>query len=101
MPPTLEEKIKFDSGLSIGVHPVTFVLNGVIERRALVEIRPRGAVYMLIEPDESDMYTSWWRIRGDMSSSEGGTVVWGARDPALRKRFDNPIARIEMTRAAA
>jgi hypothetical protein len=95
---TLEEKVKFDSGLTIGTHPVTFVLNGTIERRALVEIGKRGKVSVLIEPDAEDMYTSWWRLKGDTSVSEGGTIVWGARDPKLRELFNNPVARIEMTR---
>lgn len=91
---TIEEIIKFDSGLSIGVHPVTIARRDGSEYSALVEVKARGAVYLMRKPDEGDMYTSWHRITGNDATPKGGVIVWGARDPELLKRFDNPVATI-------
>lgn len=91
---TIEQIIKFDSGLSVGMHPVTIVRRDGSEYPALVEIKTRGAVYLIRKPAESDMYTSWHRVTGDAAVPSRGTIVWGARDPALLKRFDNPVATI-------
>ena len=94
---TLEERIKFDAGLTIGVHPVTFQ-HGERYLRALVAIGARGKVSALIEPDESDMYSSWWQVKGDTTLPKGAVIVWGARDPELIKQFDSPVATISIVR---
>ncbi|TDX21599.1 hypothetical protein DFO67_1359 [Modicisalibacter xianhensis] len=92
---SLEERIKFDHGLTIGRHLVLFTL-GEHSRVALVEIGPRGAVSYLAKPGAGDMYSSWSRIKGDDSSGiQGAVIVWGARDPELMRMFDGePVATI-------
>lgn len=94
---TWEETIKFDSGLSIGVHCVLLQLKNK-QRRALVEITNRGKVYLLCEPSEADMYSSWSKVSGDSLEDAGkgrnGVIVWGARDPEIKKQFENPVATI-------
>lgn len=42
------------------------------------------------------MYTSWTRVRGDVSESgRGSVVVWAARNPEMMKMFDGvPRAQI-------
>ncbi len=95
---TWEEVIKFDSGLTIGTHCVTLETNGGHRRNALVEITSRGAVYLLAQPTEGCMYSSWSRVLGDKQTDAGkgrnGVIVWGVRDPALLARFDNPVTVI-------
>lgn len=91
---TIEQIIKFDSGLGVGVHPVTIARRDGSEYPALVEIKARGKIYLIRKPTESDMYTSWYLIRGDLAVPTLSTIVWGARDPALLQRFDNPVATI-------
>jgi len=98
---TWEEVIKFDSGLTVGVHCVTLETNGGHKRNALVEITNRGAVYLLAEPTEGCMYSSWSRVRGNKQEDAGkgrnGAIVWGARDPAFKARFANPTAVVRRT----
>ena len=93
---TLEQKIKFDSGLSIGKHCVLFTYQGR-ERKGLVDISSRGKVRLLIEPKPEDMYTTWNTVRGDMHKNDGQVIVWGARDPILKECFNVPtVATIEL-----
>lgn len=80
---TLEQRIKFDHGLSIGRSLVQFT-RGDRAITACVEIRPRGSVYVLVKPKDTDMYTSWSRLRGDnLSQGDGAIIVWAARNPEL------------------
>lgn len=92
---TLEQRIKFDHGLAVGRSLVTFTF-GERSRLAVVEIGPRGRVSCLTKPAPEDMYTSWFRVRGDKTYSEGPTLVWAARDPELMSTlFDGePVASI-------
>ena len=88
---SLEERLKFDSGLAIGCHLVRLTRAGrAID--ALCEIHPRGAVYLLVKPDDGDMYSSWRRVRGDTLKNNGATIVWGARDPDTMRMFDCELA---------
>jgi len=65
-------------------------------RRALVEITERGHVYLLAEPQAGDMYSSWSRVDENALKTppkdRRSLIVWGARDPEVMKRFDNPVA---------
>lgn len=94
---TLEERIKFDHGLSIGRSLVCFTL-GERSRIAVVEINENGRVFYLVKPDEVDMYSQWKRVRGDMTrEGEGAVIVWGARDHELMRMFDGePVATISI-----
>lgn len=95
---TFEEKVKFDSGLSCG-QSLILITKGTHERRALVEICPRtGKVYLLPEPDEGDMYTSWLLIKGNhLVTGVGAVVVWGARDPKYLEKFaGSPAATVAL-----
>ena len=92
---TWEQIIKFDSGLSIGVHCVTLKLSGH-ERVALVEITNKGKVWLLAKPNEGDMYSSWSLLDGDMQTKgKGAIIVWGVHNPEVMAQFDNPIKTIE------
>lgn len=96
---TLEERLKFDSGLPVGRSLVCFKLKGR-ERKALVGISPRGVVRCLTEPNAGDMYSTWWRVKGDKSIADGAVIVWGARDPEMRRMFDAaPVATLTLERA--
>lgn len=92
---TLEQRIKFDHGLPIGQSLVRFTL-GDRDRLALVQIYPRGKVFYLVKPDESDMYASWKRVKGDATcTGEGAVMVWPARDAEFMARFEGePAATI-------
>lgn len=94
---TIEDRIKFDSGLTVGVHLVEF--KGCTSyRKVLIEITSRGVVNGLAEPREDDMYAAWDRIKGDKWCSRPGTVaVWPARNPEFMARFSGePSATIEI-----
>lgn len=94
---TLEERIKFDHGLTVGQHLVNFTL-GEKSRLALVEISPRGQVWYFTKPIAGDMYTSWTRVRGNNSLSGSGAVkVWAENDVEFMAKFDGePVATIEV-----
>ena len=94
---TLEERIKFDYGLSIGHNLVKFTHEGN-EKIAIVRIGERGGVWCLTQPGSGDMYSSWWQVKGDTTDTRGGgVIVWGARDPELIKMFDGvPVATIPL-----
>ena len=93
---TLEERLKFDHGLTIGRHLVRLTHQGR-EVRAQVEIGPRGKVSLLVQPRPEDMYSCWRRVQGDKTTAAGAVIVWGAKDPALRAQFEGePVATIEV-----
>ena len=94
---SLEERIKFDHGLPIGQSLVKFTL-GDRWRLALVEIGQRGEVYYFTKPNEGDMYSSWARIKGDMTKTGTGAVkVWAHKDAEFMAKFDGePVATIEV-----
>lgn len=90
MPRTLEQRIKFDSSLSIGTHLLTFTHNGNA-KLALVEIGPRGRVWAFTEPSEGDMYASWYEIKGDSTfAGKGRLVTWPQKNPELMSAFNGP-----------
>lgn len=95
---TWEQTIKFDSELSVGTHCVNIENNKGEQRTALVEITNRGKVYLLAKPSNADMYTSWSLIEGDSQKDAGRSrnkiYLWGAHDPELMARFENPIKTI-------
>lgn len=85
---TVEQKIKFDSGLTIGVHLVEFKQR-TRTQLALIEITSHGSVYGLVKPSEHDMYAAWDRIKGDNWASRPGTVcVWPYKNPEFMARFE-------------
>ena len=91
---TFEERAKFDHGLTIGTHRIDLTHKGQI-KRALVSISPRGIVRILTKPDESDMYSSWRRLKGDVFTDVENVVVWGARNPDYMAQFEGePAATI-------
>lgn len=92
---TLEQRIKFDHGLTIGTHLVNFTV-GERSRLAMVRISPRGLVHYLAKPLPGDMYSGWNRIRGDKCvMADAGVIVWGARQPELMQMFDGePVASV-------
>jgi len=95
---TLEQRIKFDAGLSIG-KSLVLLQHQDRTRRAIVDIRPRGAVYVLPMPRYEDMYSCWSRVKGDACPTDpkAGVIVWGAQDPELMKQFDGEVkATIEL-----
>lgn len=93
---TLEQRLKFDHGLTIGRHLVNMTHEGNT-RKALIEISARGLVHMLLQPRDEDMYCSWARLKGDEYSTKGLRLyVWAARNhPELMAQFDGePVATI-------
>ena len=92
---TLEQRLKFDHGLTVGMNLVRFTMDGR-ERIAVVRIGARGTVTYIVKPTEGDMYSSWSRVRGDKTHvGEGGVIVWAARNPEIMKMFDGePVATV-------
>lgn len=70
---TLEERLKFDHGLTIGRHLVRLTHQGR-EVRAQVEIGPRGKVSLLVQPRPEDMYSCWRRVQGDKTTAAGAVA---------------------------
>ena len=98
---TMEQRIKFDHGLPIGRSLVSFTL-GERSRHAVVEINENGRVFYLVKPEAGDMYSSWQRVRGDVShSGEGSIIVWAARNPELMAELfgGEPVATIPVRSA--
>jgi len=84
---TIEQTLKFDSGLVIGDNLVEFT-KGDRTRRAIIRIGARGAIYGLMAPDAGDMYSAFDRIKGDKWASAPGAIkLWGAKDPEFMKQF--------------
>lgn len=95
---TLEQKLKFDSGLPIG-RSLVKLTRGPSELLALVDISPRGIVRVLRAPEAGTVYSCWRRIRGDDTEVDGAVIVWGARDPAMLQEFKGaPRAVVEVTK---
>ena len=96
---TLEQRLKFDCGLTIGTHLVRFTIDDR-ERLALVRISPRGKVSYLPKPEPEDMYSTWRNCHGDKSTADGVVHVWAARSqPELMAAFDGePVTTVPLTR---
>lgn len=94
---TVEQRLIFDCGLCVNaVSLVRFTMNDKV-RDALVEVK-RKKVYVLVKPNEGDMYSSWYQMNGNnFAGIRGNVIVWGARDPELMKMFDGePLATLEI-----
>lgn len=98
---TIEQLIKFDSGLPIGRTPVTIQRRDGSRYNAMVEITSRGVVRILPKPGPGDMYTSWHRVKGDSVRAEGAPIVWAVRDQELLRQFDNPTTVVVIPPLAA
>ena len=95
---TLEQRLKFDYGLTVGeCHLVKFTL-GERSVVALVEIDRWGRVHYLKKPAPDQMYSTWQRVKGDASIADGAVYVWAARKRhELMARFDGPhVATVPM-----
>lgn len=97
---TIEQRVKFDLGLPIGVSCVELVKAGKT-RRVLVDIGKRGIVHAMVQPKDEDMYTSWRRVTGnELTSVRGAVIVWAARSEEFRKQyaqaFENVSAKLEV-----
>lgn len=91
---TMEERLKFDYGLSIGKHLVQITHKGQT-KRMLVSISPRGIVRVLVRPQPEDMYSAWRRLKGDNFGDVEHVVVWAASQPEYMAQFDSePVATI-------
>lgn len=92
---TLEQRVKFDHGLTTGQHLVRFTL-GERSRLALVRIGARGRVSYLAQPAPEDMYSCWKTVKGDACKSDGAVMVWAARSESeLMAQFSGaPVADI-------
>lgn len=98
---TIEQLLKFDSGLAIGTTPVTIERRDGSRYDALVDITARGVVRILRKPEAGDMYSSWHRVKGDTVVAEGAPIVWGVRDHELLQRFCNPVKVIVIPKVGA
>jgi hypothetical protein len=96
---TLEQRLKFDHGLKIGINLVEFSHNGR-NRLAVVEISPRGVVKAFAKPEPSDMYAGWFRIKGDVTTTKGmGVYSWPAKNPDIMSWFKGtPTATVELVK---
>ena len=94
---TWEQRLKFDYGLSVGIHLVELVKDGK-SRKVLIEIGKRRAVYGLAEPREGDMYAAWGRIRGNAWASRTGTVTtWPYENKEFMAQFSGtPVISIPL-----
>jgi uncharacterized Ntn-hydrolase superfamily protein len=94
---TLEQRIKFDHGLTVGENLVLFT-HGDRSRKALVRIGQKGKVTAFTEPDECEMYSSWFQVKGDTTRAIGDVFVWPWKDAELMARFaPEPAAVIPLT----
>lgn len=93
---TLEQLIKFDSGLPVGRSAVNVIRKDGSPYPACVEIGSRGAVRLIRRPTSSGMYTSWHSVKGDDCTPTGSPIVWGARNTAILEMFENPVATIDL-----
>jgi len=86
---TIQEQAQ---ALGRGEHCVDLAFRGRT-RRALLDVRPRGKVRILIKPEVHDMYTSWREVEGNALGRVYNVIVWAARDPALMDVFNRePVA---------
>lgn len=94
---TLEHRLKFESGLPIGLSLVYLTHKGH-KLKTLVNIGKRGKVSILTQPKPDMMHSSWDRVKGDSLFSEGTTIVWGARDKSLMDIFNpEPLVSVEVS----
>ena len=86
---TLEQILKFDSGLKIGRTIVNASANGMTIR-GIVDISPRGIVRLLVKPDEGTMYSSWKRVKGNeqIFDKSSDVIVWGVHVPEVMEMFE-------------
>lgn len=101
-PGTIEHRLKFGLGLPIGVSTIE-IRRGAVTRRALVDIGTRGAVYLLPEPVDGDMYITWERLAGDKFDRKklrmvGVAYVHKAR---ILESFGEPVAVLDIPPATA
>ncbi len=97
---TMEQRLVFDSGLCVNsISLVRFTMNGRA-RDALVEIKRKRA-YVLMKPEDGDMYSCWYKVKDNgFAGMRGNVIVWGARDPELMHAFDGePLATLEVYKA--
>ncbi len=97
---TLEERIKFDYGLTTGKdHLVRFAYQGR-SINTLVHITARGVVWWINEPDAGTMWASWERLNGNKSLGGIGRMLktWPMyNDPDIMVKFvGDPVATIEL-----
>lgn len=99
---TLEQRLKFDHGLTINrTHLVELTLHGVHKRLAVVTISARGIVKLLPKPREDQMYSSWERVKGNDLESVGGVFVWPTRNIEHMAMFcGEPVATIPVKPSA-
>lgn len=88
---TIEQTIKFDCGLKVGITPVTVQRRDGSRYDALVEITLRGVVRLIPKPGPEDMYTGWYRVKGNTWKPDSG-----ARNPEWLRQFDNPVTLVVM-----
>jgi len=95
---TLEQRLKFDHGLPVGISLIAFTHVGNL-KKALVEIGPRGKVWAFTEPEVGDMYASWFEVKGDKTiSGKGRLLTWPAKDVDFMAQFvGTPLATIPLT----
>lgn len=92
---TLEQQIKFDSNLSVGVQHVEITRRDGSTYEAVVEISSRGKVMILPKPNDSDMYTSWYQVKGNELKILN-TVVWMSRDLEAMKIFSGIVGKVRI-----
>lgn len=92
---TVEEIIKFDSGITVGQHCVTVTNQAVSEFIAIVDISPRGVVNLIKKPNDGDMYTCWYRVKGN-DLIAGKIIVWGEHNAEIKEMFSNPIQTVKL-----
>ena len=99
LPRSLEHRLKFDLGLSVGAPHLITITHKWATRKALVRIGRRGAVSLLFEPRPGEMYSSWSRITGDTYSKtrSDAVIVWAARNPEILAQFQGaPVADVPL-----
>ena len=94
---TLEQRIKFDLGLPVGVSTI-LVKRGEVERLCLVDIGPRGAVYVLLKPELGDMYITWERLKADKFDKKKLRMVgvYYVHADKVNTWFTEPVATLEL-----
>lgn len=98
----IEQQLKtLPSGKSgQNIHCV-IIAKGERSRRVLVDVRPNKAVWVMAEPEDDDMYTSWCKLKGNEFTDVGAVVVWAARDASFIAQYhaafaQEPAMRIEL-----
>lgn len=85
---TLEDRLKFDCGLTIGAHAVRMTHDGH-ERIVLVRIPSRGHVRVRYRPTPHSSRVNCYVLKGDSMTFEGSTVA-----PGFEALLQNPTAQI-------